>query len=753
MSDSTKGAKAPLLARLAGAAMFAVTGKVPVWFGPSAPLAPQAPPEVAGRQFDYPTSTNLQSRPRVDEEISAEQLRALAENCDVLNLVISTRKDQLTGLKWQFQLKDKTARATPDPRLKMLGTFWEKPDQEHSFDDWIRPLLDDMFVLDAATIYPRKNLGGGIYGFEFVDGGTIKRVIDDHGRTPLPPDPAYQQILKGLPAVNYTREELLYLPRNLRTHKMYGLSPVQQIAMTVNIALRRQLHQLEQYTAGTVPDALAGVPEGWSPEQIGDFQRYWDELLSDDTAARRRVRFVPGAIAKGFTQTKDAVLKDQFDEWLARIVCYAFSVSPQWAVKEMNRATSETAQAMANAEGLAPLRQWVKRLVERCVQIGWGWTDIEFAWHEEEETNPKEQADVAIAYLKVGVLSINDLLADIGRDPIDGGDTHLIYTPTGAVPLSVALKPPPPPEPPKLGHNGGPPLEDEADQQEALLKAADPLARLQNLWAHFLKHNAPRVAEAVAAALPAPVQKAAGDDETPIDPGAVPPPKVPSDAQTAEEAAEAARLAASVPASIAAVIDDALQAMPWPAVQASTAAVLQDQALVGVQSGMEKLGQIAGITVKDATRLANPRAIAAAEAQAADLVRGVDQTTRDALNRLVVQAQTGGWSAQQLIDRIVADHAFSEARAETIARTEIGRSSVAGNIAGWRAMAAKSGLTVKKRVILGMNENHCVVCRSAVAEGAIGLDEGWTVGDAPPFHPNCYCNIVPVVVKKPLVAS
>jgi len=31
-----------------------------------------------------------------------------------------------------------------------------------------------------------------------------------------------------------------------------------------------------------------------------------------------------------------------------------------------------------------------------------------------------------------------------------------------------------------------------------------------------------------------------------------------------------------------------------------------------------------------------------------------------------------------------------------------------------------------------------------VAEGAIPLDDSWTAGFAPPFHPNCYCAIVSV---------
>jgi hypothetical protein len=40
---------------------------------------------------------------------------------------------------------------------------------------------------------------------------------------PEPPDPAYQQILKGIPAADFSAEELLYLPRNPRAHRRVSL--------------------------------------------------------------------------------------------------------------------------------------------------------------------------------------------------------------------------------------------------------------------------------------------------------------------------------------------------------------------------------------------------------------------------------------------------------------------------------------------------------------------------------------------------
>lgn len=47
------------VARLARGIGYIVTGRPQDWFGPLDPTPPQAPPEVAGRQFDYPSGFNL----------------------------------------------------------------------------------------------------------------------------------------------------------------------------------------------------------------------------------------------------------------------------------------------------------------------------------------------------------------------------------------------------------------------------------------------------------------------------------------------------------------------------------------------------------------------------------------------------------------------------------------------------------------------------------------------------------------------
>ena len=77
-----------LITRVAAGLRYIVSGETPAeWFGPAEPLPPMAPPEVAGRSFDFPVGVNLRTAPRTDESIGFRELRALADAYDLLRLV------------------------------------------------------------------------------------------------------------------------------------------------------------------------------------------------------------------------------------------------------------------------------------------------------------------------------------------------------------------------------------------------------------------------------------------------------------------------------------------------------------------------------------------------------------------------------------------------------------------------------------------------------------------------------------------
>jgi hypothetical protein len=244
-------------------------------------------------------------------------------------------------------------------------------------------------------------------------------------------------VLKGLPAVNYAARDLIYRPRNVRAHRVYGYSPVQQVLMTVNIALRRQLWQLDYFSESSIPDALIGVPNGWTPDQIKQFQDYWDQEFSGDLAKRRRAKFVPGDTASKVHETKEPEHKNDFDEWLARIICYAFSVPPQWAVKAMNRATADNQSAQSEEEGLEPTKEWVKDLVDEIIGEEFSSPDLELVWLDEDEGDPARIEAVLEGRVKIGAITLNEMRDRLGIEPYDNpaANQPMALTKTGYVPI------------------------------------------------------------------------------------------------------------------------------------------------------------------------------------------------------------------------------------------------------------------------------------------------------------------------------
>lgn len=435
-----------VMARLMTGVRAGIKGASDAWFGPMQPLVPTAPQTpaagVVGRAFDYQTGYNLNQRPRGYEPVGFEDLRGMARACDVLRLVIETRKDQMAGLGWNVRVKAepgedaRRVKATDDQknRIKMITEFLQSPDKEMSFEQWVRAFLEDHFVIDAPTIYRRPTRGGKLYALELIDGATIAPKLSATGRRPLPPDVAYQQILKGIPAVNYTSDELYYCPRNVSTNHVYGYSPVEQILMTSNIAVRRAIFQLEYYTKGTQPDAFLGVPKEWTIEQLKTYQDWIDSLAKQ----RRMLRLVPGEFK--YENTKDPVLKDEYDDYLNRVICYALNVSPTALVKMMNRAQSESQHDQALEEGAGPTMKWFCGVMSTIIRVDFQSPDLEFDFINDESVDPKVQSEIDKSDVSAGIISLDEAREKRGYDPIGGvAATPMVLVATGYVSIGANI--------------------------------------------------------------------------------------------------------------------------------------------------------------------------------------------------------------------------------------------------------------------------------------------------------------------------
>ena len=439
---------------------------------------PIAPAEVAGRAWDFTPGFNLIQRPRANDPITFEMLRALSNVFDPLRLVIEALKVPMARQPWEIRQKHnedgRRPSSTPAIRdtIREVKEFFKRPTYELSFREWLRILLEDHFVIDAPTLFCPRDRAGSLLNLEPLDGATIKRVMDSWGRAPRPIPwsgqpvdwngltitaenwhtqgfkydakggwllpPAYQQVLHGLPAIDYTTRDLIYKPMNLRSHGLYGFSPVEQILTTVNIAMRRSASQLEYFREGNQPEALFSLPESWSPDQIGRFQDYIDSMYSGNLANRRKLKFIAGGGRDSYVQLKEPPLKNEFDEWLTRIVCFAFSYPPAAFVSLSNRSIAEQHAKTGEEEGLESTELFVSDLINSVIENEFD-DAVEFCWVSEESIDPKIQSEILSLYVGSGILTINQAREKLGEqaDADPAANMLMIKIQTGLVPIGT----------------------------------------------------------------------------------------------------------------------------------------------------------------------------------------------------------------------------------------------------------------------------------------------------------------------------
>lgn len=740
VSIERKPIEAGIISRVTQGVKYMITGVKPdTWMSPNQPISPIAQ-EVQGRQYDYPIAQNLDYSTRTLTNVSWGELRGLADNYDLLRVAIETRKDQLAKLEWIIAPMDKKAKGT-ETKIQEVTDFFKFPDKFHNWDTWLRMIVEELLVIDAPTIYPRFTNGNKLFSLELMDGATIRRLIDDTGRTPLPPSPAYQQVLKGVPAVDYTFDELIYYPRNMRVNKVYGYSPVEQIIMTVNIAMRRQIYQLQYYTEGNIPDAFIGVPESWNTNQIREFQEWWDSVNSGNTSQRRKAKFIHGGTT--IHETKESPLKDDYDEWLSRIICYAFSLSPQTLTKQMNRASAQTAQETSEDEGLMPLMRWIKTLIDFILLKYFGYNDIEFLWKREADQDVLKQAQVNDLYIRNGTKSVDEVRGELGIDPV--GMNNAVYSQAGTITFLNDLIATPPPVPGTQTQQNesnslqAPKNVNEKDQKEPktqkLLKSEKkksvlkPINRdrelvnkniliLQTYLSKFLKSQGKKIAAQIISHLKK--DDAADEVQRILD-------EIDLQGWTV--------IIGDVQKALAAMGDDGadLAYMQLGGIPTDESIVTTSDALT-LEYSKNRAAELVGMRYnKDGELVENPSA-----------QWTITDSTRDMLNSTVTQALDEGWSNDELAQNIQDNFAFSDSRAETIARTEIKRADMQGSLNAYKS----SGLVQGKSSVTSFDYDDDDECGENEDAGVIPIDDDFPSGDdAPPYHPNCRCDLVPELIE------
>lgn len=679
-------------------------------FGPLAPLEPVLPtnsnePIVTPRQFPYPTGVNTNITPRREYGHSQgqtsltpfEQLRNLAALYDIAAICVASLIEEFQRKRWSIVAKDSRRQKELQLACDRVTDFWKQPDRLNDYASWLSMVLYEVLTIDALSLYKRQNRGGTLHALEMVDGSTIKPLLDERGRTV-----AYQQIIYGRPEAQFTRPsadepdeqlpiyaptELIYKPRWTRASTPYGFPPTEWIVLRINQALRKQTHDLAYFTDGNMPDMLASAPEGMmTPEQVQAFEEYFNAVLEGSDQARRKMKFLP--FKADVKEIRPFSYETTLDYFMMQITCAAYGRMPQALgfVESVNRSQGVVQNDITELRELA-LAEWLKQAIfDPVIQTDLGEPELEWQWVSDRIVEDEmTQAQIHALDITNGVISADESRTLRYAGELDGPAPRPALAATPTPPADVTVP---------SGRAGmTTPPGQEAEKLAKLAKAdGDPRDEAERKALRLMRRIYNEQMDRVI------------DSLDRIEPG-----------RGSNWESELADLWLWEPDLVA-------NALTSFYMEVGRAAAIRAVEQVGF--GNTDWGAVN----QDVLRLATERA----RSFAGDMTK----TSQAQTSQVIADWIATGGTMPDLKERVA--NVWTGPRPDVAAVTEVTALFSQGQRSSWVA----SGVVKGYHIDTARDSLVCPIC------GAVASNGPYEIGDTrhlPPFHPNCRCDIAPVV--------
>ena len=388
--------------------------------GPGRPLNPYQGYSRPPRAMDYPVGVNISTRTRASWGLpSFDTIRAIIKAYDVARMCVNHKIDELRSMEPMF-LPAEGERGDVADAVEAARAVMAFPDRELPYDVWLSKWLENAFKFDAAPLYKRRNRDGDVIGLESLDGTTVMPYIDEHGRRPTAPDPAYYQLIHGQPWNWYTNEDITYCVFRPQEDAPFGTAPMESLLLTANTDIRFQWHFLQMFTEGSIPGGFVEVPPDISsPDQVAEWQDYWDATVMGDQAKMHQLLAVPAGTR--VTGTKPEAFDPTFPEYLMMRTCAGHGVMPQdlGLIKDVNRANGETQTDIQFRVNTLPWVNWVQGHLSRYLQRDIGLpVQVKLNTGRDKEDRVQD-AQAWKIYIETGMASVDEGRSELLGLPVD----------------------------------------------------------------------------------------------------------------------------------------------------------------------------------------------------------------------------------------------------------------------------------------------------------------------------------------------
>jgi len=384
-----------------------------------------------------------------------------------VEMCIATIIDEICAVKWDIVAKEgKEDSKTLEEHIKQVKDFFENPNtNKESWEEIRRKYIRDILEIDSGVINKVFNVKEEMVEIVARDGATFTKNPDIYGMMTdrddvmldhaiLPPNKeasamaiepgfvtsadareraAYFQYgwISGARPVPFGRKEIIWFERNPRTDSIYGRSPVQNLADTIQTLIYSIEHNLEYFNDNSIPKGVLGL-EGSNSEEINAFKDQWEEQQKvRDSAGNWKKKFhnmpivgkIPTFVKFQLSNAELELLEGQ--KWWAKMVWASFGVTA------VELGYTEDSKGLANQivqsnifkkRTINPILRLEEYRINQEIISEFEFDDIEFKYLMFDVDEEMKKAELYNLQLNAGYKSVNEIRIEEGMDEVDWGE-------------------------------------------------------------------------------------------------------------------------------------------------------------------------------------------------------------------------------------------------------------------------------------------------------------------------------------------
>lgn len=363
--------------------------------------------------------------------INVVELRQYAKSAWVQMVIMSITK-QIMTVDWDIVPEDEEDKIEnhKDDILRMK-TFLNQPNRNGDafWDVWI-PFLRDVLEIDAGVIFKGRNGRDELVELFPYDGARFLVNVNEHGIIGGDTDtgdtqPGYYQYsfrqVSNAP-IPFDRNEIIYGRINTNTELFpYGWSPLQSVEQEVELMIQSTRFNKERFKNSAVPDGIVSVP--MNEDQMTTFKNAWETEVKGQPHKlvfhNADANFTPLAM----TNKDMEWLEGQ--KWYFHMVFAAYGLSPQEVgfYENSNRSTGESQERITIKNAIKPYLTLISEKINREIIPEYlGHDKLIFKWSPKDDAAEKIMHEQMMGKLNAGVLTVNEVRAIEGLNPVEWGD-------------------------------------------------------------------------------------------------------------------------------------------------------------------------------------------------------------------------------------------------------------------------------------------------------------------------------------------